>query len=48
MEITNASYYFVFFGIGFLGDLILFIKELMKLFCLIYRNELKIQFLKAK
>jgi hypothetical protein len=25
-EITNASYYFVFFGIGFLGDIILFIK----------------------
>lgn len=26
LEITNASYYFVFFCIGFLGDLVLFIK----------------------
>lgn len=26
LEITNASYYFVFFSIGFLGDIVLFFK----------------------
>jgi len=34
LEITNASYYFAFFCIGFIGDIILFIRGTYELILL--------------
>jgi len=34
LDITNASYYFAFFSIGFVGDLILFMKGTYELILL--------------
>lgn len=34
MSITNATYYFVFFGIGIFGDIILFLKGTYELILL--------------